>query len=89
MESSNHRHATMNSFPQPMTKEDVIAILGDQSDKEYSIFQESGDDDYVKTVAVGKMTIQLPDFVTMPFHVHISTIMSILAKVPVLPLHFS
>jgi len=53
MESSNHRHATMNSFPHPTTKEDVIAILGDQSDKEYSIFQESGDDDYVKTVAVG------------------------------------
>jgi len=89
MESSNHRHATMNSFPRPTTKEDVIAILGDQSDKEYSIFQESGDDDYVKTVAVGKMTIQLPACVTVPFHIHISTVMSILAKLPVLHLQFS
>ena len=89
MESSNHRHATMNSFPHPTTKEDVIAILGDQSDKEYSIFQESGEDDYVKTVAVGKMTIQLPAFVTVPFHIHISTVMSILAMLPVLLLKFS
>jgi hypothetical protein len=89
MESSNHRHAAMNSFPNPTTKEDVIAILGDQSDKEYSIFQESGDDDYVKTVAVGKMTIHLPAFVTVPFHIHFPTVMSILAKLPVLPLQFS
>lgn len=89
MESSNHRHATMNRFPCPTTKEDVIAILGDQSDKEYSIFQESGDDDYVKTVAVGKMTIQLPAFVTVPFHIHIFRVMSILVKLPVLPLQFS
>lgn len=89
MESSNHRHATMNSFPHPTTKDDVITILGDQSDKEYSIFQEAGDDDYVKTVAVGKMTIHLPAFETVPFHVHISTIMSILAKVRVLHRHFS
>jgi len=89
MESSNHRHATMNRFPHPTTKEDVIAILGDQSDKEYSIFQESGGDDYVKTVAVGKMTIQFPAFVTVPFHIHISTVMSVLANLPVLPLQFS
>ena len=79
----------MNSFPHPTTKEDVIAILGDQSDKEYSIFRESGDDDCVKTVAVSKMTIQLPAFVTVPFHIHISTVMSILAKLRVLPLQFS
>jgi hypothetical protein len=79
----------MNSFPCPTTKEDVIAILGDQSDKEYSIFQESGDDDYVKTVAVGKMTIQLPAFVTETFHIHIFTVMSKLAKLPVLLLQFS
>jgi hypothetical protein len=79
----------MNRFPCPTTKEDVIAILGDQSDKEYSIFQESGDDDYVKTVAVGKMTIQLPAFVTVPFHIHIFRVMSILVKLPVLPLQFS
>lgn len=56
MTSSDHRHATMKRFAQPASRKDVITILGDQSDKEYSIFQESGDDDYVKTVAVGKMT---------------------------------
>jgi hypothetical protein len=88
MESSNHRHATMNSFPHPATKEDVITILGDQSDKEYPIFRESGVDDYVKTVAVGKITNILPAFVVMAFYILISTNMSILAKVLVLHLHF-
>jgi hypothetical protein len=78
----------MKSFPHPTTKEDVIAILGDQSDKEYSIFQESGDDVCVKTVDVGKMTIQLTAFVTVPFHIYISTVRSILAQLPVLPLQF-
>lgn len=53
MTSSDHRHATMKCFPHPASRKDVTNILGDQSDKEYAIFQESGDDDYVKTVAVG------------------------------------
>jgi hypothetical protein len=48
----------MNRFPHLASQEDVINILGDQSDKEYSIFQESGGDDYVKTVAVGKTVVQ-------------------------------
>lgn len=56
MTSSDHRHAAMKRFPHPASRKDVINILGDQSNKEYPIFQESGDDDYVKTVAVGKMT---------------------------------
>jgi hypothetical protein len=58
MLSSDHRHATMNSFPRPSSRGDVINMLGDQSDKEYPIFHESGDDDYAKTVAVGKMVIR-------------------------------
>jgi hypothetical protein len=45
----------MKCFPHPASRKDVINILGDQSNKEYPIFHESGDDDYVKTVAVGKM----------------------------------
>lgn len=55
MTSSDHRHAVMKCFPHPASRKDVINILGDQSNKEYPIFHESGDDDYVKTVAVGKM----------------------------------
>ncbi|XP_069701200.1 beta-alanyl-dopamine/carcinine hydrolase-like [Periplaneta americana] len=50
MTSSNHRHATMKSFPKPRNRKDVINILGDQSDKEYSIFRET---DVTQTIAVG------------------------------------
>lgn len=64
--SSDHRHATMSSLPCPYSRGDVINILGDQSDKEYSIFRESGDDDYVKTAAVGKMAIKSSGLV---FHI--------------------
>ncbi|XP_069701201.1 beta-alanyl-dopamine/carcinine hydrolase-like [Periplaneta americana] len=53
MESSDHRHTTLNTFPHPVSRKDVISMLGDQSDKEFRVFQESGDDDFVKTVAVG------------------------------------
>lgn len=52
--SSDHRHATMEKMKKPESVDDVINILGDQSDKEFTIFRESGDDDFVKTVAVGK-----------------------------------
>jgi hypothetical protein len=69
MTSSDHRHATMNSFPRPSSRGDVINILGDQSDKEYSIFQESGDDDYAKTVAVGKMAIKSLGFILISLYV--------------------
>jgi hypothetical protein len=56
----------MKSYPHPGSRKDVINILGDQSNKEYPIFQESGDDDYVKTVAVGKRASQTSGFI-LPF----------------------
>lgn len=55
--SSDHRHTTMEQMKPPESVGDVIDILGDQSDKEFSIFREDGDEDYVKTVAVGKQTL--------------------------------
>ena len=55
IESSNHRHQCMNCFPEPKLRQDVINMLGDQSDKEQPIFREMGDDDFVKTVTVGKL----------------------------------
>lgn len=61
MTSSDCRHAVMNTFLHPSSRGDVINMLGDQSDKEYPIFRESGDDDYVKTVAVGKVPIKSSD----------------------------
>ncbi|XP_063235694.1 beta-alanyl-dopamine/carcinine hydrolase isoform X1 [Bacillus rossius redtenbacheri] len=51
--SSDRRQAAFMKFPVPRSKEDIEAILGDQSDREFSIFREESDDDYVKTVAVG------------------------------------
>ncbi|XP_054276013.1 beta-alanyl-dopamine/carcinine hydrolase-like [Macrosteles quadrilineatus] len=51
--SSDSRHATQEGMPTPKTADDVINVLGDQSGKEFTIFREAGDDDFVKTVAVG------------------------------------
>nr|CAD7457612.1 unnamed protein product [Timema tahoe] len=51
--SSDRRQAAFMRLPEPRSKRDMEIILGDQSDKEFSIFRESGDNDYVKTVAVG------------------------------------
>nr|CAD7400886.1 unnamed protein product [Timema cristinae] len=50
--SSDRRQAAFMKLPEPRSKQDMEIILGDQSDKEFSIFRESGDNDYVKTVAV-------------------------------------
>jgi hypothetical protein len=80
MTSSDHRHATMKSFSHPGSREDVISILGDQSDKEYPVFQESGDDDYVKTVAVGKTASQSSGFILSCFMLLISLNMTLLEK---------
>lgn len=52
--SSDARHETMNKMQKPESVKDVVNILGDQSGKEFTIFRESGDDDFVKTIAVGK-----------------------------------
>ncbi|XP_046663653.1 uncharacterized protein LOC124356598 [Homalodisca vitripennis] len=51
--SSNHRETTMQNMPEPQSADDVIKVLGDQSDKEFTIYRESGDDDYVKTISTG------------------------------------
>nr|BDD85287.1 beta-alanyl-dopamine hydrolase [Ischnura senegalensis] len=52
--SSDRRHAVVDSRSSPPeNKEDVINIMGDQSDGEYCIFREGKTDDFVKTVAVG------------------------------------
>lgn len=52
--SSDARHETMNKMQKPQSVQDVVNILGDQSGKEFTIFRESGDEDFVKTIAVGK-----------------------------------
>lgn len=49
--SSDRRHAAMNKLPKPLRKEDVLAILGDQSDDDFPIFRDNG---YVVTLAAGK-----------------------------------
>lgn len=51
--SSEHRMAAICRHPQPKSRQDVINILGDQTDNEFRVFQEFGTDDYVKTIAVG------------------------------------
>lgn len=55
VKSSDCRHAAKERLPEPRTLQDVINILGDQSekDKHFAVFRESGDEDYVKTVCVG------------------------------------
>ncbi|PSN31332.1 hypothetical protein C0J52_24052 [Blattella germanica] len=55
MESSDARHKTMACYPEPKTRKDVINMLGDHSNKKQPIFRDMGDDDFVKTVAVGKL----------------------------------
>lgn len=52
--SSDARHETMDKMKKPESVQDVVNILGDQSGKEFTIFRESGDEDFVKTIAVGK-----------------------------------
>lgn len=55
--SSDARNDTFECFCKghyPDNVQDVRNILGDQSHKENTIFRESGDDDYVKTICVGK-----------------------------------
>lgn len=53
IESSETRMCTLKSYPKPLTKRDVIQMLGDQSGKKYRVFQDIGPEDVVKTIAVG------------------------------------
>ncbi|XP_034942911.1 uncharacterized protein tan [Chelonus insularis] len=51
--SSEHRMAAILEHPKPRTRREVIDILSDQTGKEFRVYQEFGDDDYVKTIATG------------------------------------
>ncbi|XP_012256665.2 uncharacterized protein LOC105686426 [Athalia rosae] len=51
--SSEHRMAAISRHPPAKTRQDIINILGDQTDNEYRVFQEFGPDDPIKTIAVG------------------------------------
>lgn len=51
--SSEHREACIHKLPPPKTMDEVAAILGDNSDKEFPIYREQAEDDYVKTIATG------------------------------------
>lgn len=51
--SSVHIMNTLKSYKAPTTKQDVIKMLSDRSNKEYQIFRDRPAD-HVKTIAVGK-----------------------------------
>lgn len=52
IDSSNARHEVFTQLGKPKTKADAINILGDQSGKIHTVFRD-GDDEFVKTIAVG------------------------------------
>ncbi|XP_018327238.1 uncharacterized protein LOC108738347 [Agrilus planipennis] len=52
-DSSISRLEAFGKYSAPKTKRDVINMLGDQSGSQYKVFQESGPQDIVKTIAVG------------------------------------
>lgn len=54
IDSSIDRMNTFCTFPCPKTRDDVIKMLGDQSNKRYTVFCENGTNQAVKTIAVGK-----------------------------------
>lgn len=56
IDSSEHRMAAICRHPLPKTRQEVIDILSDQTDKEYSVYQEIRPNDYVKTIATGNYT---------------------------------
>ncbi|XP_055585890.1 beta-alanyl-dopamine/carcinine hydrolase-like [Uranotaenia lowii] len=53
IESSIGRMNTFNSFQAPKTRNDVIRMLGDQSNETYQVFREKDSKDIVKTICVG------------------------------------
>jgi Acyl-coenzyme A:6-aminopenicillanic acid acyl-transferase len=52
MNGTKKRYETLNKFPIPMNKQDVIKMLGDTSDKEFWIFR-CQKEIKVKTICVG------------------------------------
>lgn len=55
IDSSEERLSVLKKYGHPINKKDVIDMLSDQTGKNYRVFQESGNEDYVKTIAVGKL----------------------------------
>ncbi|XP_043287183.1 uncharacterized protein tan [Venturia canescens] len=53
IDSSEHRMAAICRHPLPKTRDEVIDILSDRTDQEYSVYQEIKPTDYVKTIATG------------------------------------
>lgn len=58
--SSEARMSTLKGRNEPKCKDDVIAMLSDQTHDKFRVFQEFGPDDVVKTIAVGKFPIIFP-----------------------------
>lgn len=54
IDSSNERLEVFARFAKPKTTEDVIDMLGDQTGKNHTVFRENGENEFIKTVAVGK-----------------------------------
>lgn len=59
IDSSNARHEVFDRLGKPNCKHDVINMLGDQSGKVHTVFRENGGDEFVKTIAVGKILISI------------------------------
>lgn len=57
MESSTHRHKTIGRHLPPNNVSKIKSILSDQSDPEYPVFRQGKKQDFVKTVAVGKINL--------------------------------
>lgn len=55
IDSSNERHEVFSRFGVPKSKVDVINMLGDQSGKNHTVFRENGGQEFIKTVAMGKL----------------------------------
>ncbi|KAL0280400.1 UNVERIFIED_CONTAM: hypothetical protein PYX00_001699 [Menopon gallinae] len=52
MESSVHRHKSMDSLPVPKCEKGILCILGDESDTSFPLFR-SGKTEFVATIATG------------------------------------
>lgn len=61
LKSSEERMAVFKKFDKPKSKEDVIEMLGDDSNKEYPVFRDT---DFVRTIAVGNLFLKLPNTTT-------------------------
>lgn len=55
IDSSEHRMAAICRHSLPKTRDEVIDILSDRTDKEYSVYQEIKPTDFVKTIATGEL----------------------------------